>query len=75
MSIAKPQETEINLAGANIQKTAEMIVLTGEKPTDENSLEEPTKVAPVSKTVEIAGPKFRMSFAPNSLTVLRIPMK
>jgi alpha-N-arabinofuranosidase len=65
---------EINLAGASIQKSAEMIVLTSEKPTDENSLDNPTKVAPVTKTVEIAGPKFKMSFAPNSLTILRIPM-
>ncbi len=72
---SKPQDTEINLAGASIQKSAEMIVLTGEKPTDENSLDNSTRVAPATKTVEIAGPKFRMSFAPNSLTVLRIPLK
>ncbi len=71
---SKAQDTEINLAGADIKTTAEMIVLTGEKPTDENSLANPTRVAPVTKTVEIAGPKFKMSFAPNSLTILRIPM-
>jgi alpha-L-arabinofuranosidase len=71
---SKPQDTEIDLVGASIRKSAQMIVLTGEKPTDENSLEQPTKVAPATKTVEIAGAKFRMSFAPNSLTILRIPM-
>lgn len=71
----KQQEMEIDLGGVTVDTTAKTIVLTSEKSTDENSLANPTKVAPVGKTVEIAGSKFKMAFAPNSLTVLRIPVK
>jgi alpha-L-arabinofuranosidase len=69
----KPQDTEIDLSGVTVGTSAEMIVLTSEKSTDENSLDNPTKVSPVTKSIEIAGAKFRMTFAPNSLTILRIP--
>ncbi len=71
----KPQDTEIDLGTVSVGKTAERIVLTSEKSTDENSLSEPKKVAPVADSVEIAGAKFKATFVPNSLTVLRIPVK
>ena len=72
---SKLQDTEIDLGTVSVGKTAERIVLTSEKSTDENSLAEPKKVAPVTDSVEVAGAKFQTTFAPNSLTVLRIPLK
>jgi alpha-L-arabinofuranosidase len=70
----EPTETEFNLAGAGkLGSTAEAIVLTSEKPEDENSLEDPTKVSPKSDTIDVPGPKFRHTLPGNSLTVLRIP--
>jgi alpha-N-arabinofuranosidase len=39
---------------------------------DENTLDQPTKVAPVSRSVSGLGPQFTYTFAPNSLTILRL---
>jgi alpha-L-arabinofuranosidase len=70
---AGPLETEINLKGiSRVQPYARCIVLTSVKPTDENSLAEPTKVSPVASTEAIAGPTFRRVFPGNSVTVLRV---
>jgi len=70
---ASPLETEIDLKGvANVQFYAQSVVLTSAKPTDENSLAEPTKVSPVATAEAIPGPSFRRVFPGNSLTVLRI---
>ncbi len=71
---AGPTETEINLRGvADVAGKAQAIVLTSENPSDENSLEEPTKVSPKSESIEISGPTFRRTLPGNSLTVLRLP--
>lgn len=71
---AGPTETTINLAGvAKLSGKARAIVLTSEKPADENSLSEPRKVAPRTEELTIPGPRFTRSFPGNSLTVLRIP--
>ena len=43
--------------------------------SDNNSLEQPTKVQPASRAVAIAGDKFAVDLAPRSLTVLRVPAK
>jgi len=48
-------------------------VLTSENSTDENTIENPTKVAPVTKPVEIKGATFNHRFPGNSLTVFRLP--
>ena len=70
---AQPQDTEINLRGdAQIAKTATVVVLTSASPDDENSLDEPTKVAPATQTIDNAGPAFRHVFPAHSVTVLRI---
>ncbi|MDF3056570.1 MAG: Extracellular exo-alpha-L-arabinofuranosidase precursor [Rariglobus sp.] len=72
---AGPTETTIHLAGITaISGQAQATVLTSEKPTDENSLAEPRKVAPRTEEVTIPGPRFTRSFPGNSLTVLRIPV-
>ena len=70
---ATPTETEINLSGAkDIAASVKAIVLTSEKATDENSIDEPTKVSPKTETLDLSGNKFTHAFPGNSLTVLRI---
>ena len=67
------QPCGIDLAGAEtVQPSAESIVLTSEKPTDENSLDEPLKVAPVTRTIQIPGKQFDHAFPANSVTILRL---
>ncbi len=67
------QETQIELKGAgNIAKSAKLIVLTSADGNDENSFEEPTKVAPVTSTIDYAGASFKHVFPGNSVTVLRM---
>ena len=71
---AEAQETEIRLAGVSkVTGPAKAIVLTSEKATDENTLDDPTKVSPKSTTHRLLGPTFRHTFPGNSLTVFRIP--
>jgi alpha-L-arabinofuranosidase len=66
-------ETEINLQGAKkLAPTGQEIVLTSERPTDENSLAQPTKVAPKTQPLTVPGPSFHRTFPGNSVTVLRI---
>jgi len=73
-SAATPTETQINLQGAKgVTGTATAIVLTSDSPKDENTLEEPTKVAPVTEQLKMSGGRFVRSFPGNSFTVLRIP--
>ncbi len=70
-----PQETMINLAGiSTVKSPAKALLLTSEKATDENSLEEPTKVSPREKTIDITGSSLKYDFPGNSVTVLRIQM-
>ena len=67
------QDVEINLAGmGNVTGPAKTIVLTSENATDENTLEEPTKVVPKTQTLPVSGPSFRHTFPANSVTVMRL---
>jgi alpha-L-arabinofuranosidase len=67
---------EINLQGAgNLGSTARMCVLSGADPAGENSLDEPQRIAPVTSELEIGGAWFNHTFAPHSMTVLRIKAK
>ncbi|HYO24683.1 MAG TPA: alpha-L-arabinofuranosidase C-terminal domain-containing protein, partial [Lacipirellulaceae bacterium] len=73
---AQPTETTINLKGiAGVKPGAKAIVLTSENPTDENSLEEPHKVAPQEEELQLAGPEFVRELPGNSLTVFRVGVK
>jgi alpha-L-arabinofuranosidase len=66
------QDTTINLNGANISPTATTIVLAAEKPQDENTLDQPEKVAPVTSIWHDAGTSFHHTFAGNSVTIMRL---
>ena len=70
------QPTDIRLNGVtNVHGPANVIVLTSEKPTDENSLTELIKVAPVTKTLDVGEPSFRHVFPGNSVTVIRLKVE
>jgi alpha-N-arabinofuranosidase len=68
-----PIAADVKLEG--IQQTARrgtMILLAGAKLTDENSLAEPRKVVPVTSALRGVSTSFQHTFAPYSLTVLRL---
>jgi alpha-L-arabinofuranosidase len=67
----RAQETEVRLSGARrLASRAKVITLTSDSPDDENSLENPTRVAPVERAFEGVAPSFRYTFPPHSLTVM-----
>ncbi|HEY4759924.1 MAG TPA: alpha-L-arabinofuranosidase C-terminal domain-containing protein [Thermoguttaceae bacterium] len=69
-------ETTIHLIGVNkIEPTATAIVLASANPTDENTLENPTKVVPVTQSITDAGKDFKHKFPANSVTILRLKIK
>lgn len=57
---------------SNPGKNAKVITLGHASNTAENTLENPSEVKPVEKTISISGPEFKYEFSPNSLTILRI---
>ncbi|HEX8774036.1 MAG TPA: alpha-L-arabinofuranosidase C-terminal domain-containing protein [Pyrinomonadaceae bacterium] len=70
---ASPREVRINLAGArNIRKQGKAFVLASSDLKAENSLDQPTKVSPVEQKLTVSSNDFAYTFAPNSLTVLRV---
>ena len=65
-------DVDVDLEGiAGLESPGQAVVLQG-NPEDENSIQQPDKVAPVQQTVDVSQPRFRHAFAPNSLTVLRL---
>ena len=69
---AMPVAATINIEGVrSIEPNATAIVLAG-KPGDENTLDEPKKIAPQSETVSDASKSFRREFPPHSFTILQL---
>jgi alpha-N-arabinofuranosidase len=67
------REVRINLPGAGrVGAGGRAIVLASDDLKGENSLDEPTKIAPVERPLAAASGEFTHAFAPRSLTVLRI---
>jgi alpha-L-arabinofuranosidase len=70
-----PLDATINLKGAGeIGSSGKAWVLTGNA-KDVNSIEEPTKIAPKEEDVTGASTSFKRTFAPYSLTLIRMPAK
>ena len=64
--------TRVKLNGVpRVSPTAEVVTLKG-RPSDENSLEAPARVAPVRKSLTLKGPSFVYTFPAHSVTVLKI---
>lgn len=65
-------DANVKLSGAkDIEPEAETLVLKG-SPEDENSLDQPDKVAPVRGSVSISVPAFQHVFPAHSVTMLRV---
>jgi alpha-L-arabinofuranosidase len=72
----KPLETEIKIEGeTNLTGKGTAVVLTSEGSTDENSLDNPTKVSPTTAPVTFSGTTWRRLFPGNSFAVLRLKTK
>ncbi len=70
------KETRINLAGAQrIGRAGTAFVLQTEELKGENSLDHPTKIAPVERVLPLSGAEFSYTLLPRSFTVLRIPSR
>ncbi|MEJ7712667.1 MAG: alpha-L-arabinofuranosidase C-terminal domain-containing protein [Pyrinomonadaceae bacterium] len=68
-----PRNATVNLAGAvKLGASGKAIVLTATDLKAENTLDEPTRVSPIEQRVAVQSNKFAHTFAPNSLTVLRV---
>jgi len=73
---AEPVETDVELQGASkVEGPATMVLLTSDASTDENTLDQPKKVAPRTVSLTIRQPAFRHTFPANSLSILRLKTK
>ncbi len=71
-----PMVTRISMRGLKgIHRQAAVTVLTSENPLDENSLEQPMKVAPAAGTIEGASEDFTHKFPANSVTIMRFKIR
>jgi len=69
------QETDLLFDGRKIRPTATAIVLASDRPEDENTLDQPQRVRPITRTLDHAGTAFRHTFPANSVTVLRLRLQ
>ncbi len=75
-SAEEPTPANVQLTGAGrVVSRGTMIVLAGGKLTDENSIAEPRKIVPVMSSLKGVSGKFKHTFPPCSLTVLRLKTK
>ncbi|HWP40022.1 MAG TPA: family 16 glycoside hydrolase, partial [Tepidisphaeraceae bacterium] len=69
----QPQSAAVSLQGlTSVDPVASITVLTGQNDTDENSFEQPTRVAPVQRQLDGIAGRFTCDFPANSVNVLRI---
>ncbi len=70
---SETQPLAISLEGAGkVLAQAKLITLSGKTPNATNSITSPDEVMPVERSVAVAGPKFKESFAPYSINVLEL---
>jgi alpha-L-arabinofuranosidase len=73
---ATAYNAELNLNGIkSVEPELTWIALTSADPTDENSLDQPFKVAPVTERLPIAGLKTSLVLPGNSVNVLRLKIR
>lgn len=69
------QDTDIVLKGGEAHGKVTATVLSSDNPQDENSLDQPRKIAPTTRTFSCSGASLRYSFPANSVTVLRLTIR
>lgn len=68
----EPATASVKLPGAKLENAARMTVLTSGRLSDNNSLEQPSRVRPVTTEVAIPGADFTREFPARSFSVLRL---
>ena len=71
----KSRPVRLVLEGAAPRGTGRMLVLASADLQAENSLDQPTRVAPVESALALDGPGLRLELQPDSVTVLRVPRR
>jgi alpha-N-arabinofuranosidase len=70
---AAPQPVRVEFSGlANVEAKGQAVTLSASSPDDTNSIAEPTKIVPVTSSVDGLGTSFTRTFPPYSLTVLQM---
>jgi alpha-N-arabinofuranosidase len=73
---ATPQPLRVEFNGlASVDAKGQAVTLSAGSPTDTNSITEPTKIVPVTNSVDGLGTSFTRTFPPYSLTVLQMKAK
>jgi alpha-N-arabinofuranosidase len=71
-----PQPVRVEFSGlASVDAKGQAVTLSAASPTDTNSITEPTKIVPVTSSVEGLGTSFTHTFPPYSLTILQMKAK
>ncbi|HEX7294355.1 MAG TPA: hypothetical protein VF251_01300, partial [Pyrinomonadaceae bacterium] len=69
-------DARVTLAGVQrVGPGGKAFVLQSDDLKAENSLDHPTKLAPVEKQLQVSGGEFSYEVLPRSFTVLRIPLR
>src|SRR5207245_11413157 len=70
---AEPMTATLNIAGTEqLAPEAEVTVIKSDQLSDNNSLEDPAKVAPVTGKAAISGPKFTHEFPGYYFALMRL---
>lgn len=73
---AESRQVQLNLFGFDkVDNNARVFTISGQTPEDENSFDEPLKLAPVESKFKDAAPNFIYTTQPWSVTVLRLKVK
>lgn len=71
----RPVPVRLNLAGVRALRGPATVVTLSGQPGDENTFDQPDRIAPRTTRERLAGTGFVREFAPHSLTVLRMPVR
>ena len=72
-AVGSAQNVSVEISGlAGVAANGEAVVLSAASPEDTNSNSEPTKLVPVTTSVDGLGRQFSRTFPPYSVTVLRL---
>ena len=69
------RETQVDVEGAALGKTGTTTVLTGSNMLQENTFAAPGAISPKTSPLSLVSPHMTYTFAPRSVTVLRIQMR
>jgi hypothetical protein len=82
VSVSRPVQGRAGVANegywgmwVKVLPTATALVLASASPADQNSIDQPTKVAPVTRTLACTGSTLQHTFPANSVTVLRLKVE